>query len=484
MPTELELSLLASLQAVSTESYARPWDVVVVGSGTAGLTAARTFAEAGLRATVLEAGPLVLLTHTNSTDLRFDPNLARNLRRKVEYNVASRDGKGFGILTGCVGGRGMFWNGASPRYAERDFRNWPLNLADLVPSYEWAERDFAVSRSYGDPALTRAIIDRLEGAGIASEPGPFAVDTHQTGNGWISGTIANAVAATLRSGQWGRADRGLRIAARSFANVILMDSAGRACGIQATDRTTAEDHTVLARSVVLAAGALESARIAMASQVPDSSGLLGKCVSDHIFCRAYYRIPPTIYDPAKPQTAIVFSPASEIRKYQFETHLPGRNLFSQRAGRPWKPAKSEEYEAMVRSFGATQVRPENAIYLNGNRTPSGYVVDFTYSAADIALRDEMLAAMEKVRVALDADPAEVAVPGPGNSFHEAGGLIMGTDPTKSVTNPFGRFHKVPNLAAVDASIWPSISAANPHLTIAAMSRRQALDFAAYVKGLL
>jgi choline dehydrogenase-like flavoprotein len=62
---------------------------------------------------------------------------------------------------------------------------------------------------------------------------------------------------------------------------------------------------------------------------------------------------------------------------------------------------------------------------------------------------------------------------PGDSHHEAGGLMMGSDPTSSVTDPFGRFHSIPNVVVADAATWPTTSAANPCLTISALARRQA-----------
>jgi len=42
-----------------------------------------------------------------------------------------------------------------------------------------------------------------------------------------------------------------------------------------------------------------------------------------------------------------------------------------------------------------------------------------------------------------------------------------------VTDAYGRFHTVQNVVVADAAAWPDVVAANPHLTIAAIARRQA-----------
>jgi choline dehydrogenase-like flavoprotein len=57
--------------------------------------------------------------------------------------------------------------------------------------------------------------------------------------------------------------------------------------------------------------------------------------------------------------------------------------------------------------------------------------------------------------------------------HQCGTIRFGTDPTKSVLDPFGRSHDVPNLFVVDSSFFPSSSAVNPALTIAAQALRVA-----------
>jgi choline dehydrogenase-like flavoprotein len=388
------------------------------------------------------------------------------------------NGTAFGRLLGCVGGRSLFWNGASPRYRADDFDGWPLSVADLHASYEWAETDFRVSRDYGSSRLTKDICDRLKAQSFAAEAGPFAIDTRATTNGWIGGTIANAVSGLLRSGFLGRADRSLCLSARSFAKrILLVRSTGRAAGVAAIDRVTGEEYEIYARAVVLAAGALESARLALASSIRDDSGLVGRFVTEHLFFRAYYVIPPTIYDQAKPEAAIVFVPSTKQQRYQLEIHLPGNTLFHQKADSKWAPAETPEYAAMARSFGAIISRKENCIAVTSADAPGGYTVHFSYAPEDDALRDEMRAAMERVRAALEATPQEPELLPPGASYHEAGGLVMGTDRRTSVTDPFGRFHMVQNVVAADAATWPRIGAANPHLTIAALSRRQATQLA-------
>jgi GMC oxidoreductase len=63
--------------------------------------------------------------------------------------------------------------------------------------------------------------------------------------------------------------------------------------------------------------------------------------------------------------------------------------------------------------------------------------------------------------------------GSGNTTHQCGTLCFGTDPRRSVLDPFCRSHDVPNLFAVDASFFPSSAAVNPGLTIIAQALRTA-----------
>jgi len=63
--------------------------------------------------------------------------------------------------------------------------------------------------------------------------------------------------------------------------------------------------------------------------------------------------------------------------------------------------------------------------------------------------------------------------GAKNTTHQCGTLVFGTDPQRSVLDPFCRTHDVENLFVVDASFFPSSAAVNPGLTIAAQALRVA-----------
>jgi len=64
-------------------------------------------------------------------------------------------------------------------------------------------------------------------------------------------------------------------------------------------------------------------------------------------------------------------------------------------------------------------------------------------------------------------PCAPAAVGPPVTRHLFGTLRMGDDPRTSVVNADGRFHDVPNLYAVDGSIFPTISGYNPTITLIA-----------------
>ncbi|HTD15620.1 MAG TPA: GMC oxidoreductase, partial [Chthoniobacterales bacterium] len=57
--------------------------------------------------------------------------------------------------------------------------------------------------------------------------------------------------------------------------------------------------------------------------------------------------------------------------------------------------------------------------------------------------------------------------------HQCGTARFGTDPAKSVLDPFCRSHDVTNLLVVDSAFFPSSAAVNPALTIAAQALRVA-----------
>ncbi|MFO0889023.1 MAG: family 16 glycoside hydrolase [Isosphaeraceae bacterium] len=61
----------------------------------------------------------------------------------------------------------------------------------------------------------------------------------------------------------------------------------------------------------------------------------------------------------------------------------------------------------------------------------------------------------------------------GTTHHEAGTLWMDPDPTKGVTDIWGRFHEVPNAWVAGPALFPSVGSPNPMLTGVALARRAA-----------
>jgi choline dehydrogenase-like flavoprotein len=109
------------------------------------------------------------------------------------------------------------------------------------------------------------------------------------------------------------------------------------------------------------------------------------------------------------------------------------------------------------------------------------VVTLTATQRDNDLWTVMDATMSQVATLFaNGQPMQLIQSGPGGApahdglgttHHETGTLWMGADPTKSVTDPDGRFHHTENLYAAGPCLFPSIGSPNPMLTGIAVARR-------------
>src|SRR5690606_19389875 len=77
-------------------------------------------------------------------------------------------------------------------------------------------------------------------------------------------------------------------------------------------------------------------------------------------------------------------------------------------------------------------------------------------------------------------PADTSLPGEDlddfdiesyGSTHPTGGLIMGSDPSNSVTNSYGQVWDTPNVFVTGAALYPQNPGSNPTDTLAALAYR-------------
>jgi choline dehydrogenase-like flavoprotein len=314
-----------------------PYDVCIIGSGAGGGMAAHTLTQAGANVVLLEAGPLWFATE-DSAMLQWayqSPRRGASTKQRQfgEFDAAlggfEIDGEPYTRAAGTrfdwfrsrmLGGRTNHWGRISLRFGPYDFRrksidglgdDWPITYDDLKPYYDRVDRLIGLFGSRenlpNEPdgvflpppkprcyeLLVKQAADRLRITCIPSRLSIITQDLNgrpachycgQCSRGCRTNSNFSSPAVLLKPAL---ATGKLTIIPNAMAREIMLDGRGLASGVAYIDKTSGQDQLVQARVVVLAASALESARLLLNSRsasfpqgLANSSGTVGKYITD------------------------------------------------------------------------------------------------------------------------------------------------------------------------------------------------------------
>ena len=327
---------------VLTNSMPQSYDVIVVGSGAGGATAALVLVNAGARVLMLEAGRMLtpsrdFLSHDMPWDLRFrgegPPGKYDGLWKINEYTAHlytnpreesydSLDRFHWTRLR-AVGGRTNTWGRSCFRHGPLDFKpatrqgygdDWPIDYDELAPYYDKVERLVGLAGEsdryknmpdgvYAGPPHPwrsterdlKAACDRI-GVPVLSERTAALSVPHDgrpkchycsgCGRGCPVGARFSTLDAIVPKLQ-GRTNFTLRT--NAIAREVIADDRGRAKGVAFLDARTGKEEEVHARALVLAASTVETGRLLLNSRsrhhpagLANSSGRLGQHLMDTI----------------------------------------------------------------------------------------------------------------------------------------------------------------------------------------------------------
>ncbi|HSZ55884.1 MAG TPA: GMC family oxidoreductase [Tepidisphaeraceae bacterium] len=304
------------------------------------------------------------------------------------------------------------------------------------------------------------------------------------------------------------ASENLDVIPSAHARRIIVKN-GKAKGVRFIDKTTGKEKQVLGKAVILAAGACESARILLNSNVANSSGLVGKYIMDTVGASleghvpALEGLPPHNEDGAggdhfySPWWLYKEQLAGKLdfaRGYHIELsgsrQMPGGenpapdDLTRGSYGSKFKQDARRYYGSIVGFYARGEMIPNENCYCDLDPSVKDQwgipVLRFHWKWSSHELNQakhaektfaEIIRAMGGTpRGPRNATPGH-SLENPGHIIHEVGGAIIGDDPKKSVCNKYNQTWDVKNLFLTDGAPFASNADKNPTLTIMAMAWR-------------
>ncbi|PSB17785.1 hypothetical protein C7B76_09195 [filamentous cyanobacterium CCP2] len=473
------------------------YDVIVVGSGVGGGILADELSDRNLNVLVLEAGSYLFPTHVGNLPRQhqigqFDKHvwgLWDQFQIRSHENAAGSQymgAQGFNL-----GGRSIFWGGLIPRMATYELEPWPQAIKWYLEDGGYTLAEDLMNRSPMPPSPYHQRIkreSRNQFPELQNLDAPMAVQYNNGNLGTIPvGLFSTAdllMESRLTDDPQGNHNLTVNL---NHAVTNLVVQGDRVTGVTAYDLIANKERTFRANHVVLCAGTIESAKIALLSQLNDASGKTGVGLTDHPIFFTHFVVPqesPFFSDMdsckllfqhreantvagAHPYNIILelgadFNQGRYVDDDLLARHreMRGRNMLCEIVF--LLDAPLEEGNTLVQN-GPSAVKP---------------LVQMQPSPVSGAVWNEMNDIKNRMLGWLQALPLpgnnlDLNQAGLGGVAHEVGTLRLGEDPANSVVNTDLKFHAYENLYACDLSIFPTSPAANPTLTLAALAIRLA-----------
>ncbi len=535
------------------------YDVLVIGAGAGGGVAAMIAAEAGARVLLVDRGENLSFAQIRRDHLAnhrlsaygqsLGPEFDGNPRAVLDASGGERTIRhphqaGWSNNAMAVGGGTRVYQGMAWRFLPQDFRlaslygvpdgsslaDWPIAYADLAPFYDEAEWTLGVAgegashrvqgsraRDYPmppPPMNTEAqVLSRAARAlGWSTGAVPLLINTEPYGgrgrcvqcgecvgfpcpsdakNGSFNTVIPRAIAT-------GRC----QLVPRCRALRITTDGPGQVTGAELLDVTTGARTRVRAGQVVVAAGAVETARLLLLSAcdahpngLGNHSDQVGRHLQGHPYVGAFGLFDDPMIDMAGPGVRIGtcdFNHGAagvigggvlhnEVIKLPMLHWLWALPPDAPRRGLAGKAAMRDLYRRTSHVHGPIQEIPHGDLRVT---LASGVVDALGQPVARFegALHPESVKAQaahrERAVEWLTAAGATRVwrtnlATGMTAGQHQAGTCRMGADPATSVTDPWGRVHGHRNLWVMDGSVHVTNGGFNPVLNIYALAFRNA-----------
>jgi choline dehydrogenase-like flavoprotein len=510
------------------------YDVLIIGSGHSGGMAAKILTEAGIRCLMLNAGPVADVSRDAerlpASDLPYrgftPPGRLEHVFQANEFNAnvwvdeqevpyTFEPNQPYNwVRVRLFGGRSLFWSRQSFRLSDYEFKSkshdgfgedWPINHADLAPYYSRVERIFHVAGALdGPPQMPDGafILDddpwtpSMQRFINAAKPLNIPVCKQRRALG-VNG-LASSVNLLLPDAE---KTGNLTSIANAVVREITVDkNTGLPNGCNFVDRITRREMSVKARVILLAAGTLESTRLLLNSGLANSSGVLGRYLTDQIYGAGVVASVPEARNrkgaglmggsAIVPRFRNIDTKSDKfLRGYAFNVTsttggIGARNFAAYGAE---LEKKLDEYYGsgfVMSIMGEVLGRYENHVRIDSGKTDAWGIpvlhVDTKYTDNEFNMaRDAVDVASEVCESAGFEVLSKNAAPNPpGYSIHEIGTCRMGDDPKKSVLNKWNQSHDHKNLFVVDGACFTSGGWQNPTMTILSLSMRASEHLAA------